>query len=241
MGSFRRLTLEKIINCRDLGGYPCRDGRVTQFGRFLRCGMPDTPSPEDIVELLKYGVTAELDLRGPWEAENIPSVFKFIDAVEYHHVCLFDVNAAVSEEYSGSLEDSYKISIENYKENYAKALKAIADAKKGCVLFNCYFGKDRTGLLAALLLSIAGVAPEDIIADYQVSYTYILPYIEKEKNNPDGTMWETNEENFYSNPELMASVLNFINKKYGSVLGYVKSIGIDDETIEKIRNRFFDE
>lgn len=239
MGSIKRLALENVINCRDLGGYPCRNGKVTKFGRFLRCGMPQTPTQEDIVQLLKYGVSTVVDLRGDWESETMPSVFRFLDTVEYHHICLFEINAAISEEYAGSLEKSYEISIENYKENYAKVLRMIADAKEGCVLLNCYFGKDRTGIMSALLLSIAGAAPEDIIADYQVSYTYILPYIEKERNNPDGTMWETNEANFLSDANNMAALLNFINKKYGSVMGYVKSIGIDDETIKKIRRRFF--
>lgn len=239
MGFLRRLSLNNIINCRDLGGYPCNNGKSTEFGRFLRCGMPLTPTQEDIVELMKYGVSTVLDLRGDWESETMPSVFKFLDGVEYHHVSLFEVNAAVSEEYTGSIEKSYEMGIENYKENYAEALRIIADAKDGCVLFNCYFGKDRTGIMAAILLSIAGASPEDIIADYQVSYTYIVPFIEKEKANPSGTMWETNEENFHSDANNMAALLNYLNKKYGSVMGYVKSIGINDETIEKIRCRFF--
>ncbi len=239
MGSLRRLALKNIINCRDLGGYPCRNGMTTEFGRFLRCGMPRTPAQEDIVELIKYGVTTVIDLRGEWESETMPSVFRYIDSVDYHHISLFEINAAVSEEYAGSLEKSYEASIENYKENYAKALRIIADAGEGCVLLNCYFGKDRTGILSALLLSIAGAAPEDIIADYQVSYTYILPYIERERNNPDGTMWETNEANFLSDADNMAALLNFINKKYGSVERYIKSIGIFSETTEKIRRKFF--
>lgn len=239
MGSLKRLALENIINCRDLGGYPCADGKATEYGRFIRCGMPVTPTQEDIVSVLKYGVKTVIDLRGDWESETYPSVFKFLDSVNYHHVSLFEVNAAISSEYTGSIEKSYEAGIENYKENYAKVLKIIADAKDGGILFNCYFGKDRTGILSAILLSIAGAYPEDIIADYQVSYTYIIKYIEKEKNNPDGTMWETNEENFYSDANNMASLLNYINEKYGSVLGYVKSIGVDDSTVEKIRRRFF--
>ncbi len=239
MGSVKRLALENIINCRDLGGYPCRDGRVTGFGRFLRCGMPKTPTQDDIVKLMKYGVSTVIDLRGDWESENMPSVFKFLDGVEYHHICLFEINAALSDEYAGSLEKSYEVSIERYKQNYAEVLRLIAQAKNGCLMFNCYFGKDRTGILSALLLSIAGASPEDIIADYQVSYTYIVPFIEKARANHDESMWETNDENFYSDANNMAALLNYINKNYGSVMGYIKSIGVDDETVEKIRSRFF--
>lgn len=240
MGNFRRLALENVINCRDLGGYPCKDSRTTEYGRFLRCGMPKTPTQEDIVKLMKYDVSTVIDLRGDWESENMPSVFKFLDGVDYHHVCLFEINAAISDEYAGSIEKSYEASIENYKENYKAVLELIADAKDGCVLINCYFGKDRTGILSALLLSIAGAFPEDIIADYQVSYTYIVSFIEKARAVHDESMWETNDENFLSDANNMASLLNFINKKYGSVMEYIRSIGVDDETIVKIKSRFFD-
>ncbi len=237
MEGLRRLSLENIVNCRDLGGYPGSFG-ATKFKRFLRCGIPLTPTQDDIVELLKYGVGTVIDLRGDWESEETPSVFRFLDSVDYHHVCLFEINAAIDAEFDGTLEKSYEISIDNYKENYAKVLNIIADAKEGCVLYHCFFGKDRTGMLTALLLHIAGVSPEDIIADYQVSYTYLVSFIQREKNKSGSAMWETDESNFLSEPNNMASLLNYINQKYGSVDGYLKEIGITEETKEKIRKRF---
>lgn len=238
MGSIKRLIFENIINCRDLGGYVCRHG-VTQFGRFLRCGIPDTPTSGDIVKLMKYGVKTVIDLRGDWECENQPSVFQYLDGVDYHHVGVFELNAAIINEFDGTLESSYELSIDQYKECYAKVLSIIADAKDGCVLFHCFFGKDRTGMLAALLLSIAGAEIEDIIADYQVSYTYIAPYIEREKANPDGNIWDTNDANYLSNAKTIIGLMNYIIKKYGSTDNYLAEIGIDDTTKEKIRARFF--
>ncbi len=238
MGSQRRLQLENIINCRDLGGYPCGD-RVTKFGRFLRCGIPLTPTSDDIVALMQYGVTTVLDLRGDWEFEMMPSVFRFMDRVSYHHVCLYEINAAVSKEFDGTLEQSYELSVELYKENYAQALRVIANVPDGCVLFHCYFGKDRTGLLCALLMHIAGVDTTDIIADYQVSYTYILSFIEKEKARTGGMLWDTKEENFYSDANSIAALLQFIRKKYGSVMQYIREIGITEAEIERIRAKFF--
>ncbi len=238
MENKRRLKLKNIVNCRDLGGYVCPDG-ATKFGRFLRCGMPATPTSDDIVEILKYGVSTVIDLRGDWECENQPSVFQFIDNIDYHHVCLFEINAAISEQFDGTLEKSYELSIEEYKSRYAEVLKLIADAKEGCVLCNCFFGKDRTGMLCALLLSIAGAGREDIIADYQVSYTYIRPFIEAERDNPDGNIWETNDSNFLSEPKTIISLLDFIDKKYGCVDNYLKEIGINEEIKQKIKARFF--
>ena len=239
MSFSKRLALKNIVNCRDLGGYPCGD-KVTSFGRFLRCGIPTTPTQGDLVEIIKYGVSTVIDLRGNWEADASPSVFNFIDGIDYHHISLLEINAATSAEADRTLEDSYRYSIENYKENFAKALCAIADAKDGGILIHCYFGKDRTGLLSALLLYIAGVSPEDIIADYQVSYTYIISFIERERARNSETMWETNEANFRSDANTMANTLNFINEKYGSVGAYLTEIGVSAETQQKIRNKFFE-
>ena len=98
MGSLRRLVLNNIVNCRDLGGYVCEKG-ITEFGKFLRCGIPATPTSDDIVEIMKYGVNTVIDLRGDWECENQPSVFQFIESINYHHVCLFEINAAISAQF----------------------------------------------------------------------------------------------------------------------------------------------
>lgn len=236
MGSLKRLPLEKIINCRDLGGYPCPDG-VTEFGRFLRCAIPETPSENDIVEVLKYGVTTVIDLRDEKEAQRTPSVFKFLDGVDYHHICLLEFNPAAVESFGRDLEKSYEYSIEHHKEDYKKVLEAIADAGDGCVLYHCYFGKDRTGLLSVILLHIAGACMEDIIADYQVSYTYLLPFIQK--TFTDNPLWSCEEEFFKSEADVIAQLIAFINGKYGSISGYLKDIGVSDETIAKIKKRFF--
>lgn len=238
MGSLRRLPLTSVVNCRDLGGY-YTGGKVTQYGRFLRCGIPGIPPQHDIVKLLKYGVNTVIDLRGQYEKELTPSVFSYLKGVDYHSICLFEINAAVATDPNMTIERSYQLSVENYKENYAEVFNTIANAEDGCILFHCYFGKDRTGMLSAMLLDLAGVAVEDIIADYQVSYTYLLPFIRREKESRKSVIYETNEDNLKSEPGTIASFLYYINQNYGSVEGYLKSIGVTNEAIEKIRNRFF--
>ena len=232
----KRLPLEKIINCRDLGGYPCSDG-VTSFGRFLRCAIPETPDENDIVELLKYGVNTVIDLRDEAEANRNPSVFKFLDGVDYHHACLLEFNPAAVETFGTDLEKSYEYSIEHHKAGYKKALEAIANAKDGCIMYHCYFGKDRTGLLSVILLHIAGACIEDIIADYQVSYTYLLPFIQK--TFADGSPWSSGEDFFKSEADTIAQLIAFINSKYGSIDSYLENIGISAEIKANIKKKFF--
>ncbi|MBQ8229005.1 MAG: tyrosine-protein phosphatase [Clostridia bacterium] len=236
MATYKRLPLKNIINCRDLGGYPCDIG-VTEFGRFIRCAIPETPDKNDIVELLKHGVNTVIDLRDKAEAQRNPSVFKFLDGVDYHHICLLEFNPAAVECFGRDLEKSYEYSIEHHKADYKKALEAIADAKDGCIMYHCYFGKDRTGLLSVILLHIAGACIEDIIADYQVSYTYLLPFIQR--RFADDPVWSCEEEFFKSEADVIAQLIAFINGKYGDINGYLKNIGISDETVAKIKKRFF--
>ena len=232
----KRLPLKNIINCRDLGGYPCPEG-ITEFGRFLRCAIPEAPDENDIVELLKYGVNTVIDLRDEAEAQRNPSVFKFLDGVDYHHICLLEFNPAAVEAFGTDLEKSYEYSVEHHKADYKKVLEAIAEANDGCVMYHCYFGKDRTGLLSVILLYIAGACMEDIIADYQVSYTYLLPFIRQ--TFADGSPWSSGEDFFKSEADVIAELISFINSKYGDINGYLKDIGISDETKAKIKKKFF--
>lgn len=234
MNPQRRLVLENIINCRDLGGFPSKYG-VTKFGRFLRCAVTAQPTSADLQALKDYGVTTAIDLRGNFEARDMPNNFHEI-CDNCHHISLYEINSADLERTRLPLEDSYKLIVDEYKENVARILKVIADAPEGAVLYHCFFGKDRTGILTMLLLSIAGVAREDIVADYQQSYTYLYSFIEEKKE----VLWDTDCNLHYSLPETMVSLLTHITKKYGSVNGYIKSTGTTEETVEKIRSRFFD-
>ena len=109
----------------------------------------------------------------------------------------------------------------------------IADAKEGVILYNCFFGKDRTGILTMLLLSIAGVSREDIVADYQQTYTYVKSYIQTHSD----LLWDSRSEKHYSLPETMENVIDSIEQNYGSVIDYILSTGVSDETIEKIRKK----
>ena len=230
----RRLELENIINCRELGGYSGKYG-TTAYRRFLRCSVPAVPTKNDIKALLDYGVTTIIDLRGNEESITTPTGFESIPGINYHHVSLFEINVANNEFVAMTLAESYEYIIDNYSQAIKKVLGIIADAPDGVVMYHCFFGKDRTGIMSMLLMHIAGLPLEDIIADYQLSYTYLLPYI----NTHRDTLWDVDASMHYSLPETIAEVINHINEKYGSVPEYLTHSGVETEIIEKIRKRFF--
>lgn len=233
MNTQRRYPLENIVNCRDLGGYPSKYG-CTKFGRFIRCGTVDRPTEGDIKVLGGLNISTVIDLRGDFEFNNQPNDFeRLTDNV--NHVSLYELNVAEAKNVKLTLPEVYEFIVDNYKENIYKALKVIADAPDGAVLYHCFLGKDRTGILSLLLLTIAGVGEDDIVADYQLTYTYLENYIHTHADS----LWDTNAEMHYSLPQTMRTLISCIKKKYGSVENYIRLTGISDNEIEKIRKRFF--
>ncbi len=232
MNYLRRYVFENILNCRDIGGYPTADGS-TQFGKFIRCGIVRTPADREIEKLNMLGVKTAIDLRGTYEAEETPLHLDRLDDADVYNLPLFEFNVVTNEGMDLNLATTYEMIIDNHKDNIAKILNAIAEAKEGVILYNCFFGKDRTGILTMLLLSIAGVSKEDIIADYQLTYTYVKNYIKEHKD----LLWDVSSEKHYSLPETMETLIERIESKYGSVINYIRCTGVSDEAIEKIRKR----
>lgn len=233
MNTQRRYILENIVNCRDLGGYPSKYG-CTKFGRFIRGGTVDRPTESDISTLRELNISTVIDLRGDFEFDNQPNdMERLTDNV--NHVSLYELNVAEAKDMKMTITEVYEYIVDNYKENICKALKAIANAPEGAVLYHCFLGKDRTGILSMLLLTIAGVSEDDIVADYQLTYTYLENYIHTHADS----LWDTNAEMHYSLPQTMRTLISYVKEKYGSIDDYIKLTGIGDEEIEKIRRRFF--
>lgn len=233
MEAQRRYILENIVNCRDIGGYPSKYG-CTKFGRFIRGGTVDRPTESDIGTLRELNISTVIDLRGDFEFNNQPNgMERLTDNV--NHVSLYELNVAEAKDMKMTITEVYEYIVDNYKENICKALKAVANAPEGAVFYHCFLGKDRTGILSMLLLTIAGVSEDDIVADYQLTYTYLENYIHTHADS----LWDTNAEMHYSLPQTMRALISYVKEKYGSITEYIKLTGISDEEIEKIRRRFF--
>jgi protein-tyrosine phosphatase len=171
------LAWEGCLNVRDLGGLPTEDGRRTRLGAVVRSDNVRKLTDEGWRALAEHGVERIVDLRWPEElAEDQPRDVE----IEVVHVSL--LGDAYDEEYVAELDahldsvddvaDHYAFSyvdwLERYRDRFGRALAAIADAEGGVVV-HCMGGKDRTGVVSALLLRLAGVPHEEIGADYAVT------------------------------------------------------------------------
>lgn len=227
----RRYLTENIVNCRDLGGYPTENG-ATAFGRVLRCGILKDPTENDMKILRDFGIKTVIDLRGNSETRDMPDVFASLPDFEYHHISLLETNPVFSKNCT-DIGEMYILSLTEYSENYAAVLRLISNLTEP-FMFHCFAGKDRTGLLAAMLMGAAGVCREDIVADYQVSFTYFRPFYERELASDSGVIWEKDPSKFYSDPAVMERILDYFESSFGGIKGYFRSIGLSENEIERI-------
>ena len=167
----RRIVLGKMLNLRDLGGYPAAEGRTTRWGVLLRGDNPMGLSDGDAAWLLGHGFTTIIDLRSPAEQEFLPDELANRPGFSYHFIPMSGGEKLPNEEELIGL--GYFRTLER-KEIVREVLETIADAPGG-VLFHCMAGKDRTGCIAALLLTLAGVDRLDILALLQAGIPGGLP------------------------------------------------------------------
>lgn len=163
-----RIELDGPINFRDLGGPPALGG-VVRHGVAFRSDGLHTMSHADLdIVTGRLGIRRVIDLRSEAERSD-PGLGLLVDAdVETHHVPLLD---QISELWSGAevrLLDLYRSMLDDSADRFARAIHLVAHAD-GPVVFHCAAGKDRTGVLAALVLGLVGVDDRDICADYAAS------------------------------------------------------------------------
>lgn len=230
----KRLKFTHILNCRDLGGYQTPYG-ITKFGRFVRAGIVEIPDDSEVKALEDYGINTVIDLRGDFETADMSPRLDRIKGADVLNISLYEANVANAQGNSEILGGIYKMIVDENRGSIRKVLEAIADAKDGTLMYHCFFGKDRTGILTLLLLTIAGADEDDIVVDYQVTYTYIEKYVEDHAD----TLWSKNREMHYSKAETLQGLIKHMNEKYGSVYDYILSTGINEEKINRIRAKFF--
>ena len=165
----RQLPWEGGVNVRDLGGLRTRDGGETARGAIVRSGSPDGLSQRGWEALRAYGIRTIVDLRndderGTTRPAGVETLHLPLDGVEDEG---FWSEWASGPEFGTALY--YRPHLDRFPERNARVIEAIARADPGGVLFHCMGGRDRTGQITLLLLSLAGVEPGEIAADYCLS------------------------------------------------------------------------
>ena len=170
----RTLLWDGCTNVRDLGGLRTCDGRTTRWRAVVRSDTPARLTEAGWSALYAYGIRTIISLRTYGMVEDELSITPPYPDLETVQMAIEDITDtgflhqwAASGLWATPLY--YKDALRRWPERHAAAISAIARARPGGVLFHCVRGNDRTGIIALLLLALAGVTPDDIIADYQLS------------------------------------------------------------------------
>lgn len=239
----RNIEFEFIRNFRDLGGYRSLNGGMVAWRRLFRSGELGNMSENDMKRLRDVlGITTVIDLRSTRESEQQGTEL-FTEAGIQHYNIPFTSGGDGTRERAGfpplsNLGELYLLMLkrEDLGKRLVEALEIIAETRNHPLVFHCHGGKDRTGILAAVLLGILGVDDKDIIEDYTMSATYMEELRHNINNNPEMERLAKRLPDYFFNvvPESMELFLSTVRKEYGSIRGYVEIYGADDSLFRRL-------
>ncbi|WP_025873722.1 tyrosine-protein phosphatase [Enterococcus crotali] len=270
----RTLPVDGMNNFRDMGGYETDSGKTVKWGMLYRSDHIHNAKESGIRYLQKLNIKTIIDYRSDEEIEKYPNK-KITDEVNTFqldpnaHAAELSaqftsskdnedsslINKIIEQKENGQLVSRYDIVMEQYKnfvnkekskEAFSSLLKITADPKTPAMVQHCRGGKDRTGFGAMLVLGVLGVAKEDLIADYMLTYTnrvernqVKMTAYKKLTSDPDVLNY------LYSlietRAEFIEESINEIEKSYGTIRDYaVAELGLTNEMIESMKDQYLE-
>ncbi len=234
----REIAFEGCFNFRDLGGYGTSDGRWTRWRRVFRSDHLAELSDSDCERAEReLGIVTVLDLRTPTGSSQSPSK---LGAKCVNLPLLSDEAAARMQPKIADV--SPRTFMRDQRDEAMEAVIAgvfalLADESSYPLVFHCVTGKDRTGLIAALVLGVLGVADGDIARDYAMTEPNMARYIERARKQgrrpADGSFTKEMPRSFFETPPAaMLSLLHQLRERYGSIRGYLTSCRVDAAALD---------
>ena len=234
----RLIALEGAVNFRDLGGYPAGDGQQTRWRLLFRADGLGDLTEADFEIMRALGIRTVIDLRSGEELER----GRFdVEAhpVTFHHFPIIEKlpDAEEFDRRPGLLGSQYQEMLRDAGQAFLRVLQVLAAPDSLPAVFHCTAGKDRTGVLSALVLSLLGVDEETVVADYALSGAAMVRLRAKLiVKYPEGRdVIENIDEVFSAEPTQMEALLDHLRDEYGSVDAYLRRLGTGDELIGSLR------
>ena len=174
-----------------------------------------------------------LDLRSESETLSTPSPFAGATDVAYLHRVLIDDANMTHIGDSQDMFDRYMTIVNRRPQAFRDIFETIAETE-GCILFHCFAGKDRTGIIAAMLLALAGVSDDDIAADYAETDVQLAKQYETWIDEAPAERREAFRAELRCPPERILGVLEAMRRRWGGVEGYLESAGTSSATIDRL-------
>ena len=252
----RQIKLEGQGNFRDLGGYRTTDGHTVKWGLIYRAGQLSKLTDADLARLEALKIRAVVDLRGPAEIERAKDrVPEGVRDVSYP----IDIaklprkedpaSAASARPNPNTMSQTTQSIMLNRTDVYSALIRALAVSQNRPIVFHCTAGKDRTGVGAAIILSLLGVPWETVREDYLLSNVYRKEENERDLKNirenlarkqgipPEQVDLSSYEPMYYVRPEYIDAALQEVISKFGSMDTFIhKGLGISEELIKQLRS-----
>lgn len=226
--------LDGTCNFRELGGYPANEGTIKKGG-FYRSDALNRLSEDDLSWMEEKKITYVLDLRSRSEVEQAPDRIR--ENFTYYSIPMSDRMNDSQEALSipERLSDLYITILNTHQEEIKEVMERIAERNGEPVVFHCAVGKDRTGVIAMLLLRLAGVSEEVVAADYSVSAENMKSIFEEQRKIFKQRGIEISDVLLSSPKEEMEITLDYLDSTWGNAETYLKECGVNAEDLEKLK------
>lgn len=235
---FQRLPLETTYNTRDLGGIPTKNGQMVAWKKLFRSDDISQLSATDRRFLEEYGVGVVIDLRSYREREETTYALEDSSIEIYHVPFMIEENLVEQKVLQRpkiireiTLYDLYGTFIFEQQTIIKELFTIIYNNSDQGILFHCAAGKDRTGILAVLILGLLEVEDSDIIANYETSYTFLSA--NQALVAPKGF-----EHLMDSDKKNISKLLPAIKEKYGTIYNYLQECGVSEQMLLEIKKRY---
>lgn len=233
----RRHSVDGTYNLRDTGGYATPTGS-TRWGKLFRSDALHQLTETSRERVSDLGIDLVVDLRDDTEVASAPSNLDGL-GIEIARTPIYTSGPHLAVDGEITLASLYRVMVTEYGERLTEAVRLVATSGDGAVLVHCTAGKDRTGLVIALVLSAVGVAREDVVADYAATEenlrgvwadTMLARMVEHGyPESPELAQIVT-----ASPPELIEEILDLIEGEHGTVAAYLQAKGLSPADLEAL-------
>lgn len=238
----RHIPFDRVFNFRDLGGYRVRDGRTVRWRRLFRSGELQRMTAEEAARArAELGIVTVIDLRTPEEADDPRGFGPLLDPpVVRHALGMGDPRAKYRAQESGTWRPRFTNMLDQGAEQWAGAVRLLAEPEAYPALFQCVTGKDRTGVLAALLLDLLGADEETIVADYAQSEEHMQRLIRQLRER--GVLGPDERPNpaLAVVPEAMREMIEALRERYGGARGFLGAQGVPAADLDRVADRLLE-
>lgn len=240
----RHIPLDGAHNVRDLGGYPTRSGGVTRWGAVYRGDRLDELTPGDLARLAELGITTVFDLRSAEERERFPDPMPSVHVSVVSRMVAnrppVDFASLVDHDHGVRfMRDLYVGLLEHAGPEIGEVLSGLAAPDALPAMFHCTAGKDRTGVVAALLLEWLGVDRDTVLDDFELSRQYhrVDASSRAFRNMVDrGISPEAAAGALGAERSTMAHALGVLDDRYGGIRAYLTGpAGMTDAVLQQLR------